>query len=128
VRENVKKPLAILVEYRDGTRGSVVNSDRTSLGLFVRGLPTRLAPPGRVEFLPTDSARRAVLRSAGVEYRTVLPLEPIALPVERTLLTSTVLDLALHALKDGKPSTSPALDIRYSAPADSGFFRGPVEG
>ena len=45
--------------------------------------------------------------------------------IERTLLTSTVLDLALHSLKDGgQPIASQALDIRYTPPADSGFFRG----
>jgi hypothetical protein len=48
-------------------------------------------------------------------------------PVERTLLTSTVLDLALHSLKDGsRPVRSPYLDIRYQPPDSSGFFRGPV--
>jgi hypothetical protein len=48
-------------------------------------------------------------------------------PVQRTLLTSTVLDLALHSLRDGgRVVRSEALDIRYTPPQDSGFFRGPV--
>ncbi|MFO0819531.1 MAG: hypothetical protein U1A77_16400 [Pirellulales bacterium] len=128
VRENVKKPLAILVEYRDGARGSVVNlieqvSDFSFAG-FQRGSPLPVAsnfylpiPPGARFFDPLVWNIEQFFHSNRSPY-----------PVERTLLTSTVLDLALHALKDGKPSTSPALDIRYSAPADSGFFRGPVEG
>ena len=42
-------------------------------------------------------------------------------------MTSTVLDLALHSLKDGsRPIQAAALDIRYQPPASSGFFRGPV--
>jgi hypothetical protein len=50
-----------------------------------------------------------------------------AYPVERTLLTSTVLDLALHSLKANSSRTSsPALQIRYEPPISSGFFRGPV--
>jgi hypothetical protein len=128
VRENVKKPLAILVEYRDGTRGSVVNlieqvSDFSFAG-FQRGSPLPVAsnfylpiPPGARFFDPLVWNIEQFFHSNRPPY-----------PVERTLLTSTVLDLALHALKDGKPSISPALDIRYSAPTDSGFFRGPVEG
>lgn len=128
VRENVKKPLAILVEYHDGTRGSVVNlieqvSDFSFAG-FQRGSTLPAAsnfylpiPPGARFFDPLVWNIEQFFHENRPPY-----------PVERTLLTSTVLDLALHALKEGKPSTSPALDIRYSPPADSGFFRGPVEG
>jgi hypothetical protein len=48
-------------------------------------------------------------------------------PIERTLLTSTALDLAMHSLKeDGRPVSSEAINIRYAAPASSGFFRGPI--
>ena len=48
-------------------------------------------------------------------------------PVERTLMTSTVLDLALHSLQDSsRPNSSPALAVSYQPPPTSGFFRGPV--
>ena len=46
-------------------------------------------------------------------------------PVERTLLTSTVLDLALRSQADRKPLQNEALDIRYTPPRETGFFRGP---
>lgn len=46
-------------------------------------------------------------------------------PVERTLLTSTVLDLGMRSLKQGQqPLESKLLDVRYRAPADSGYSRG----
>ncbi|MBL8850707.1 MAG: hypothetical protein JNG89_13590, partial [Planctomycetaceae bacterium] len=46
-------------------------------------------------------------------------------PIERTLLTSTVLDLGLHSMKDGgKTMTGDALSIRYQAPVDPGNFHG----
>ena len=46
-------------------------------------------------------------------------------PVERTLLTSTVLDLGLHSLAErGRAIETPALDVHYRAPRESGFVRG----
>jgi hypothetical protein len=46
-------------------------------------------------------------------------------PVDRTWLTSTMLDLGLQSLQEGgRVVTSPALDIRYHPAADSGFARG----
>jgi hypothetical protein len=127
IRENVLKPLAILVEYSDGTRGCVLNlieavadfcfaarvKSRSNPVSFYFDLPL---PPGARFFDPlTWHIERF--------FHTGKP--PCA--VERTLLTSTVLDLALHSLKDNsRPITSPALQISYQPPQSSGFFRGPV--
>jgi hypothetical protein len=48
-------------------------------------------------------------------------------PVERTLLTSTLLDFAVHSRKDkGAPQQSEFLDIRYQAPVESGYVRGRI--
>jgi hypothetical protein len=127
IRENVLKPLAILVEYADGTRGAVLNlieavSDFCFAGRlkghespvsFYFDLPL---PPGARFFDPLTWHIEQFFHAGQPSY-----------PVERTLLTSTVLDLALHSLKDdSRPISSPALDVRYQAPASSGFFRGPV--
>lgn len=123
-RENVPKPMAILIEYRDGTRGAVVNlpeqlsdmnfagrvADRDELLSTNFYLP---APPGAKFFDPLTANIEKFFQSGRPPY-----------PVERTLLTSTVLDLALHSLAEGRAIASPALDIRYQPPADSGFFRG----
>jgi hypothetical protein len=124
-RENVPRPMAILIDYRDGTRGAVLNlpeqlSDMNFAGRVAGRTETFStdfylpAPPGAKFFDPLVANIEKFFASGKPPY-----------PVERTLLTSTVLDLALHSLADGgRPSESPALDVRYQAPADSGFFRG----
>lgn len=123
-RENVPKPMAVLLEYRDGTRGAVVNlpeqlSDMNFAGRIAERdevvstnffLP---APPGAKFFDPLVANIEKFFTTGKPPY-----------PVERTLLTSTMLDLALHSLAEGRAIASPALDIRYQPPADSGFFRG----
>jgi hypothetical protein len=127
LRENVQKPLAILVEYADGTRGAVMNlieqvSDFGFAGR-VEAVPEPIsscfylpAPPGARFFDPL---------TWNIEQHFLNKKAPY--PVERTLLTSTILDLALHSLKDGSgPISSDALAIQYQAPERSGFFRGPI--
>lgn len=125
-RDNVKHPIAILVDYKDGTRGAVLNlieqvSDFSFAG-FVKDRPDPIstcfylpAPPGAKFFDPLTYNIEKFFAAGKPPY-----------PVERTLLTSTLLDFAMHSLKaGGKPISDPAIDIRYPAPADSGFFRGP---
>ena len=126
VRENVRKPLAILIDYLDGTRGAVINlieqvSD-FSFAAFRKGNADPVAtnfylpiPPGARFFDPLMWNIERFFLEGQSPY-----------PVARTLLTSTVLDLGLRALKEGRSRSDDALRIAYAPPVDSGFFRGPV--
>jgi hypothetical protein len=127
IRDNVLNPLAILIEYADGTRGAVLNLiEAVSDFCFAARLQGKRepvscnfdlpAPPGARFFDPLTWHIEQFFHSGRPPY-----------PIERTLLTSTVLDLGLHSLHDGgQPIRSPALGITYQPPASSGFFRGPV--
>lgn len=125
VREQVLKPELILVEYLDGTRGAALNLvEATSEFAFagrIKGVPEPVsscfflpAPPGARFFDPLTFNIEKLFATGKSPY-----------PVERTLLTSTILDHAMHSLKNGSAVVSDAsLKVAYRAPADSGFFRG----
>lgn len=126
LRENVREPLAILVEYRDGTRGAVINlieqvSDFSFAG-FRRGSDSPVStcfylpiPPGARFFDPLVWNIEKFFHAGRPQY-----------PVERTLLTSSVLDAGLQSLQEKSKIADRSLDVRYSPPDDSGFFRGPI--
>jgi hypothetical protein len=127
IRENVLKPLAILIEYADGTHGAVLNLiEAVSDFCFAGRLKAQEEPVSFYFDLPQPPGARffdPLTWHIEQFFHTGVP----PYPIERTLLTSTVLDLALHSLKDGsRPVSTPALEIRYQPPVSSGFFRGPV--
>lgn len=124
-RENVRQPKAILIEYRDGTRGAVLNlPEQLSDNNFAAKIAGRDDPVATNFYLPAPPGARFFDPLVANIEEFFLNGKP-RYPVERTLLTSTVLDLALHSLAQGsRKLESNALDIRYAAPKDSGFFRG----
>ena len=126
VRENVLKPQAVLVEYLDGTRGAVLNLiEQTSEFAFAGTIEGRTEPLSSCFYLPAPpGARFFDPLTFNIEKFFASGTPPY--PVERTLLTSTMTDLAtLSQHQGGQVIANPALAVKYSAPADSGFFRGP---
>ncbi|WP_425613478.1 hypothetical protein NA78x_003310 [Anatilimnocola sp. NA78] len=127
IRENVRNPQAILVEYNDGTKGSAINLIEQVSEFAFAGTTAGVkepvsscfylpAPPGAAFFNPLTWHIEQFLATGKSPY-----------PAERTQLTSTVLDLACRLAHEKRDSmTSEALNIRYQAPASSGFFRGPI--
>lgn len=124
-REQVLRPQALLVEYLDGTRGAALNLiEATSEFAFAGTVDGRTDPVSTCFYLPAPPGAK-FFNPLTYNIERFFSGDP-PYPVERTLLTSTMLDLALRARQERRPSlTSPALAIRYTPPADSGFFRGP---
>ena len=126
IRENVLKPQAVLIEYLDGTRGCVLNLiEQTSEFAFAGTIEGRTEPLSSCFYLPAPpGARFFDPLTFNIEKFFASGKPPY--PVERTLLTSTMTDLAtLSQHQGGQVITNPALAVKYAAPADSGFFRGP---
>jgi hypothetical protein len=120
-------PTAFLIDYRDGTRGTILLlnghvQDFTFAGR-VRGEPHPLSCMFHLP--PPPGARYFDALAANIEKLFTTGQSPY--PVERTLLTTGILDAAMesHAQRGNRIET-PELDVRYTAPADSGYFHGPV--
>jgi len=124
----LRHPTAFVVEYVDGLRATVLilngHVDDTTIAAriddsaggdtIVSTLMYLPAPPGASFFNPL------VLRIEDF-FRTRQP----PYPVERTLLTGGILDVALESrIRDHRRIETPELaTIDYRAPADSGFIR-----
>jgi hypothetical protein len=124
----LRHPIAFIVDYVDGLRATVLtlngHVDDTTIAVrlkdpaggdtIVSTLMYLPAPPGASFFNPL------VLRIEDF-FRTQQP----PYPLERTLLTGGILDVALESrIKDHRRIATPELaGIDYQAPADSGFIR-----
>ncbi len=123
----VVPPTAFLIEFRDGTRGTV---------LLLNGHIRDFVFAARIKGEKKPASCKFVLpEPPGARFfdPQVLNLEKFfdtgksPYPVERTLLTTGALDSALasHQSKGARVET-PELEVRYAAPADSGFIRGSI--
>ncbi len=125
VREEVKNPLVVLIEYTDGTKGAVFNLvEATSDFAFTGQIRGRAEPVSTCFYLPAPPGARFFDPLTFNIERFFTNGRP-TYPVERTLLTSTICDHALHSHKaGGKVITDPSLAINYQPPEDDGHFRG----
>lgn len=125
VRDNVTDPLAVLIEYVDGTKGAVVNLiEQTSEFGFAATVDGQSDPVATGFYLPAPPAANFFNPLVWNIEQFFLAGNP-PYPVERTLLTSTLCDLAMQSLHSGgKAVESPAMQIGYTSVPNSGFFRG----
>jgi hypothetical protein len=126
-----RHPVAFVVEYVDGLRATVLilngHVDDTTIAArisdsaggetIVSTLMYLPAPPGACFFDPLVLRIEDFFRARKPPY-----------PVERTLLTGGILDVALESrIRDHRRIETPELAaIDYQPPADSGFIRMPL--
>jgi hypothetical protein len=120
-------PTAFLIEYRDGTRGTVLllNGHIRDF-VFAAKIKGEPRPASCLFVLPPPPGARFF--DAQVHHlEKFFETGRASYPVERTLLTTGILDAAMESHhRKGARIETPELDVRYSAPADSGFLRGSV--
>jgi len=125
-RDHVEKPTAVVVEYLDGTQGTLLHlpgyvADITA-AVKLKGDPkihsTLFALPG------PPGARFFDALTFQIEEFFSTGKAPY--PVERTLLTTTLHDFVMQSSNAPESSTSDAaMKIAYQIPDKSWFFRGP---
>jgi hypothetical protein len=120
-------PTAFLVEYRDGTRGTVLLCNGHILDFcFAAKVKGEARPASCLFRLPPPPGAR-FMDALVYNIEKFLEHGKSPYPVERTLLTTGILDAVMTSHeKRGTRIETPELDVRYAAPADSGFLRGPM--
>ena len=125
-RRNFPDAYAYFIEHRDGFRTTLfslgirdfnyagLNSDTDKITSCQMFLP-----------MPGSSATTADFFNPLVHHIERMVLDNRALyPVERTLLTSGMVIAAVESLyRDGKVIETPEMEVRYTAPKDSTFWR-----
>ncbi len=123
-KEMAKDAVFYLIEYRDGTKATIAMgtgfSHEFACAVSIRGQEK----PFAVTFLPEENPPfrhfEHLLRAVEHMFHTGKP----AYPVERTLLTTGILDVALHSLADkNRRMETPELAVAYE-PADWPFAKG----
>src|SRR5262249_15051681 len=119
--------LAFLIEYRDGTRGTVLLLNGHILDFNFAGKIRGESKPASCLFrLPQPPSARFFDAQVANPENFFEPGKPPS-PVDRPLLTTGILDAAMRSHHQGGARIeTPELDVRYSAPADSGFLRGNI--
>ncbi len=124
VQSLVRHPVAYFIEYRDGTRATLLMLDG-ALGDYnfaarIRGVREPLS----CQFLlpPVPNVAYSACLMHQVETMTASGKAPY--PAERTLLVSGVLESCLDSRqKSHRPIDTPHLAVRYPAPRDPCFCR-----
>jgi hypothetical protein len=113
-RENARSPEAILIEYRDGLRASMLMLDgQANEFLFAARRRGAAAPEATLFWLQEPDPFAHFARLAAAIQRMFLSRRP-TYPVERTLLTTGILLFAHDSLySDSRRLETPALDVAY---------------
>jgi hypothetical protein len=120
-----KGPVAFVIEYQDGLKATVLilngHVDDTTFAATIAG---EKKPVSTLFYLPPPPGA-AFLEALTMKIEDFLATGKPPSPVERTLLTGGILDMALESrVKDHKRLETPDLAIDYEPPKDSGFMRG----
>lgn len=125
IREWVKDPIYYWVKYRDGTTGHLLllNGlvDDFTFAARIKGREKPLSTLFYLPPTPNVTYSAALMHNAEKMFLT----GKAQYPIERTLLTSGIIQSCLQSLKEGSGAAkaTPHLDVKYTAPRESPFFK-----
>jgi hypothetical protein len=124
IREKVKEPIAYRFEYADGTKATMLLLNGLVQDFnFAAKLKGQSEPLSTQFYLPPNPN---VVYSASLMNRaeTMFMTGRAPYPVERTLLTSGLVEAGMKSLANGQQRMeTPHLSVRYTAPRESNYFR-----
>ena len=113
MRDIVKMPYAVIVKYKDGTKGAVVTLDQ-----YVNEGWAYAAKIGKnsvaTEFVLDHSMSYSHFSYLTLNIQKFIVSGNPTAPIERNLLTSGIIDMGIRSLTEGKIRETPFLDIKYS--------------
>lgn len=123
IREWVKEPIGYRIEYRDGLKATMLLLNGLTEDFLVAAkLKGQSEPVSTLYYLPPNPnvVYSAALMSQAEEMFTS---GKAPYPVERTLLTSGMVQAALQSLAAGKQLETPHLAVKYQPSAESTYWR-----
>ena len=114
MRELVKDPHAVIVNYKDGTKGAIV----MLTGYVNQSWAYAANADGQTvatEFVLDGSMSYSHFSYLTLNIQKFFVTGKPQAPVERTLLTSGIMDMGIRSLAEGKIKETPFLDIKYTA-------------
>ena len=127
MEDNVKNPVAFLIEYKDGLKAvAYMINGQTSGWTFAAKLKGKAEPLATHFGQPRDSANaRPLAHFDGLVHcmeEMFITGKPLY-PVERTLLTTCALSILFESRAWKKRIQTPELTIAYRAPREAYFQR-----
>ena len=113
MREIVKIPYAVIVNYADGTIGTIMMLDKYVKSGWAYSANTSKGIVA-TEFVLSGGPNYAHFSYLSLNIQKFIVSGPTA-PIERNLLTSGIIDMGIRSLTEGKVKETPFLNIKYSA-------------
>ncbi|NQV76255.1 MAG: hypothetical protein HQ491_09415 [Bacteroidetes bacterium] len=113
MREIVPTPYAVIVNYADGTKGTIMMLDKYVKTGWAYSANTSKGIVA-TEFVLSGGPTYAHFSYLALNIQKFIISGPTA-PIERNLLTSGIIDMGIRSLTEGKVKETPFLNIKYSA-------------
>jgi hypothetical protein len=112
MREVIKMPYAISVQYNDGTKGTVMMLHEYGSWAYAAVANGKMVS---TQFILGGDKNLSHFSYLALNIQKMILTGKPTTPIERTLYTSCILDLGIRSMADGKLKKTPFLNIKYSA-------------